>query len=70
LQIREAFDVSEENCARMTDEEDGLAVYMSDHDKHARLEPLKLLSSASSWSHLDDIVPKYDGDTTVLRGFT
>jgi hypothetical protein len=33
----EAFDVSEEMC-----ENDGLAVYMSHHDKHATLEPLKI----------------------------
>jgi hypothetical protein len=53
----------------VTDEEDGLAVYMSmHHDKHATLESLKIAFSASYWYHLDDIVPKYDGDTTVLRG--
>jgi hypothetical protein len=32
------------------------------HDQHANL-----LYSYLSWSHLDDIVPKYDGDITVLR---
>jgi hypothetical protein len=64
----ESFDVFVE-IARLLDEEDDLwlAFYMSTMVNMERLSHSNFLSPSSLWSHLDDIVPKYDGDMTVLR---